>query len=286
MFDNLTSSDIANNISMLRSHHKGPIIVVEGVTDCRLFSKFIDRDEVKIIAAYSKDNVRRSVIEVWGSRNDKKVLGIIDADIDRLCGRTYKPPLFLSDKRDLESMIMSTGALDDVLMEYSDPDLLEDFEEKYGPVGEVIAKSSYPIGLLMFISSRERIGLSFKNIDHSLFINRKTLAIDIRGMIDNIFSQSLNKGIGKKELADMITDEEETLTDPWIAVRGHDAIAVLVIGLSETFGSYNSKGLKEGQVSGSLRLAFGLEYFSETDLYKETMRWGQKYGFTLWVSQK
>jgi hypothetical protein len=285
MFGDLTASDIANSISMLRSYHKGPIIVVEGVTDSRLYSKFIDKEEVKIISAFSKDNVRRSIAEVWGRRNDKKIIGILDADIDRLCGKTYGPPLFLSDKRDMETMLMSSRALDDVLAEYSDPELLESFEKNHGKVGDAVARSSYPIGLLMFVSARDRIGLCFKNIDHSAFINRKTLAIDVRRMIEEVFSMSQNKGINKKEIADLIAEEEEILTDPWIAVRGHDAVSILAIGLSEAFGAYNSKDIKGGQVSGALRLAFSLHYFEDTDLYKDTMKWSQKHNFVLWITR-
>ena len=286
MISELTSSDIANNISMLRSSHKGPIIVVEGVTDGRLYGKFIDKYDVKIVTAFSKDNVRRSVSEVWGRRGDMKVIGIVDADLDRLCGKTCSPPLFFSDKRDLESMILSTGALEDVLTEYADPELLERFEESHGKVRDVLAGSACPVGLLMFISAKERIGLSFKSIDHSAFIDRRTLAVNITEMIDEVFSQSLNKGVGKKELADMIAEKGSTLDDPWNAVRGHDAVSVLAIGLSETFGSYNSAGIKEGQVSGALRLAFGVDYFVNTDLYRDTVAWSRRNGFALWVTQR
>ncbi|MCL2033084.1 MAG: DUF4435 domain-containing protein [Methanomassiliicoccaceae archaeon] len=285
MIDDLTCADIANSISMLRSSHKGPIMVVEGITDSRLFGKFIDKDEVKIITAYSKDNVRKSVGEVWGARGDKRVIGILDADLDRLCRKTYNPPIFVTDKRDMETMILSTGALDDVLTEYADPELLNSFEENYGKAEDVLARSSYPIGLFMFISARERLGLSFKNMDYSSFINKKTLSIDIRKMIEDVFSQSVNICIGKKEIADMIAEEEEVLDDPWIAVRGHDVVSVLALALSETFGSYNSKDIKYGQVSGSLRLAFGFGYFKETDLYKDTMKWSQRHNYILWITQ-
>jgi len=285
MIGDLTSSDIANSVSMLRSYHKGPIIIVEGITDSRLFGKFIDKNEVKIVSAFSKDNVKKAVSEVWGRRDDKKVLGFIDADIDRLCGKKYSPPIFMSDKRDLETMIMSTRALDDVLAEYSDPELLESFEKSNGKVGDVVARASYPIGLLMFISSRERMGLNFKSIDHERFINRKTLEIDVRGMIEDVFSTSVNKGVSKKELADKIAEEEEVLDDPWIAVRGHDAVSILAIGLTETFGSYNCRHIDAGQLSGALRLAFGLDYFKETDLYEDTMKWSLKNNFVLWITQ-
>jgi hypothetical protein len=285
MIDDLTSADIANSISMLRSLHKWAILVVEGVTDCRLYGKFIDRNEVKIVPAYSKDNARKSVAEVWGRRGDRKVLGIIDADLDRLFGKTYAPPIFLSDKRDLESMMLSTGALEELLVEYSDTELLDRFEKDHGKTRDVIARSAYPVGLLMFISARDRLGLSFKNIDHSFFISKKTLAADVRKMLEEVFSQSVNINTGKKELADRIAEEEEVLNDPWIAVRGHDAISVLAIGLSEIFGSYNSKGIKNGQVSGALRLAFGFDYFENTDIYKDTLKWSKRNNFVLWVSQ-
>lgn len=285
MKDNLTSADIANTVSMLRSSHKGPVMVVEGITDCRLYSKFTDPDHVKVVSAFSKDNVKKAVMEVWSGRNDKKVLGIMDADIDRLCNKVCNPPLFYADKRDQETMIMSSRALEDVLTEYSDPELLHDFEENHGPVRDAIVKATYPIGLLMFISSRERLGLNFKNIDHSFFVSNKTLAIDIRKMIDEIFSQSMNSNISKKELIDMISEEEEVLDDPWIAVRGHDAISVLEIGLNHIFGAYNSRGIKSGQLSGSMRLAYGTDYFFDTDLYRDTMKWSERYNLTLWVTQ-
>lgn len=285
MINELTSSDIANTISMLRSSHKGPIIAVEGVTDSRLYGKFIDKDEVRIVIAHSKDNVRRSMAEVWGKRNDRKVIGILDADIDKLLGKAVSPPVFYSDKRDLESMIMSTGALDDLLAEYSEPGLIERFEEKHGKISDAIARSTYPIGLLMLISMRDGIGLSFRGIDYHQFINKKTLTIDIMKMINNIFSHSVNKGIAKKDLADMISEEEELLDDPWMAVRGHDAVAVLTMGLHNAFGSYNSREINEDQVSGALRLAFGLDYFRETELHRDTVKWSEKNGFVLWVTQ-
>ena len=285
MIDNLTSSDIANNISMIRSSHKGPILVVEGITDSRLYNKFIDRDEVKVVVGHSKDNVKRSISEVWGRKRDRSIIGIIDADLDRLCSKRYDPPLFLTDKRDLETMILSSPALDDVLTEFADRDLLMDFERDHGNIRDVLARCAYPIGLLMYISSRDRIGLSFKDIDYRFFINGRTLSADIRKMVEEIFSISLNKGIGKKELMDLISEEEEVLDDPWIAVRGHDAVNILAIGLNNAFGSYNSKNMKSGELSGALRLSYNMDYFEDTTIYKDILRWSERNNFTIWINQ-
>jgi hypothetical protein len=285
MIDNLSASDISNQISMLRSAFKGPIIVVEGITDSRLYGKFIDRCEARIIVAHSKDNVKRSVAEVYGRRNDRKVLGIMDADLDRMNGVKYKPPMFVCDERDQETMIISSGALEDLLIEYGDHDLLENFEEKFGSVRDVLARASYPIGLLMYISLKYSIGLSFRDLDYRRFINSRNLTIDVRKMVDEVFYHSQNKSFSKADLMDLISAEEEMLDDPWIAIRGHDAVAILLIGLSNVFGAYNCSGMDEGRLSGALRLAYGPIYFRESDLFRDVKKWTDKNNMTVWLIQ-
>ncbi|MDR2845708.1 MAG: DUF4435 domain-containing protein [Candidatus Methanoplasma sp.] len=285
MIDNLSASDIANQISMLRSAYKGSIIVVEGITDSRLYGKFIDRTEARIIVAHSKDNVKRSVSEVYGRRKDHKVIGIMDADLDRMNGVVYNPPLFLCDKRDQETMMFSSGALEDLLVEYADPELLERFEETNGKIRDVVARAGYPIGLLMFISLQYNIGLSFRDLDHRRFINVRSLAIDVKKMIDEVFYHSQNKSFSKADLFDLISAEEETLDDPWTAVRGHDAIAVLLIGLLNTFGAYNCNGMDDGRLSGALRLAYGPIYFKGSDVCNDVKKWADRNNMSVWLTQ-
>lgn len=284
MIDNLTFSDIANEVSMMRSSHRGAIIVVEGVTDARLYGKFIDRDEVSVVIAYSKENVKRSVAELY-RRKDRRTLGIIDPDLDRLFGKSYDPPLFMTDKRDLETMILSTDALDDVLTEYSDPAALERFETEHGDVSDALARASYPIGLLMYVSSRDSLGLCFKDMDYLAFVDTKSLRTDMRKMVKEVLSLSAYNGTGRNGLIDSVNAEEEVLDDPWIAARGHDAVSILLIGFHHAFGSYNSRSMTPGQLSGALRLAFSYEDFVKTDVYKRTSEWSSEKGIALWITQ-
>ena len=60
MLDQLTSSDIANEVSMMRSVFKGTVLIVEGVSDSRLYGKFTDRENVRIMIAHSKNNVMQA----------------------------------------------------------------------------------------------------------------------------------------------------------------------------------------------------------------------------------
>ncbi len=58
MREYLTVSDVANTVSMMHSAFPGTLMVVEGPTDHRLYGKFTDREEVRTVIAYSKDNVK------------------------------------------------------------------------------------------------------------------------------------------------------------------------------------------------------------------------------------
>jgi hypothetical protein len=285
MIENMTASDVANEISMLRSTFKGTFVVVEGITDSRLYGKFIKKEEVNIAIAYSKENVRHSVMECRVNRGDLKIIGIVDPDLDRLNGWEYRVPIFTTDHRDLESMILCTRALDDLLIEYADAGQLKKFEDKFGVVKDVIAKATAPIGMLMFISQRDGLGLCFKDLDYGSFINKRTLENDYYKMIDEVFSLSRSPNTNKKDIFAKLIKDMDSLEDPWLAVRGHDAVAVLAIGLSDVFGSYNCCGMKCGQIGGSLRLAFSYDYFADTELYKDTSEWSKKTQNPLWLNR-
>ena len=247
MREYITSDDICNQISMERTVFKGTFLVVEGVTDERLFEKFIDKDQVKIIEAHSKDNVRNSVKDMASVRRDGRVIGIVDPDLDRLRGRKVKPPLFFTDCRDMEMMVIRSNALQDVLDEYSDREQMEKFTETVGPVREALISASYPLGLLMYVSQSEGLNLS-----------------------------------GRKALLARLDREAQDLEDPWDAARGHDTVDILLIAFKKNFGSFNSRGLNEGELGGALRLAFSDQCFVETDLYRSTSEWAAENGVTLW----
>ena len=278
----LTTEDICNELSMERTVFDGAFLIVEGITDSRLFGKFVDRGEVNIVIAHSKDNVRGVVKEMSGRRRDRKTLGIMDPDLERLRGRHARPPLFHTDCRDMEMMAIRSNALDDVISEYGDPEKVDRFEERFGPIRDALVSSSYPIGLLMFISQERGLNLSFKNLTFNRFINPASMALDARQMVSEVLDNSRSAKIGRKELLRVLNDEAEQLDDMWEAARGHDTISILLIGLKRSFGGFNASGLDEGSLGGALRLAFSDECFRSTRLYADTTEWADEAGIPLW----
>lgn len=281
----LKPEDIANEISMLSSIDGGAILAVEGVTDSRLYGKFL-YDNVKIVVGHSKSNVRRAVDECWNNREIKNVVGIVDADLDRIVGRKRTPPIFSTDQRDLETMLLSSPALDDILAEYADNEALEAFTEEYGPVYEAILSACYPIGLMMYVSEKYKLSLNFRNLDFRLLLDSRSLQMDEKKLLDEIVLCTAGRCIDRKELGRIYRNEASRNHDPIDYARGHDAVEVLLVGLKHNFGSFNSWNLKTGELSGALRLAFSDRYFSVTTLYKKTLNWSREYHFRLWSFER
>ena len=267
---------------MKRSLFGGSFLIVEGSTDSRLYGKFTDRLECDVIAAYSKDNVRLAVKEVFLRRNDKKAIGIVDADTDRLRGITEKEPVFVTDCRDSETMMIRSEAFDHVLTEYGDRDRMDSFTETYGDIRDAVAAACYPLGLLMYMSERSDRGLSFRDLDHSLFTDKKGLRTDITKMVSAVVSNSLRTDCDVQGITAELRDEMGNGYGRWDVCRGHDMISVLAIGLREIFGGYNSRNIRPGELAGALRLAYTKEEFRATELFSDTAEWCSRKGMTVW----
>lgn len=285
MIGYLTSHDICNEMSMMRTTFKGTFLVVEGASDGRLYTKFIDNDSVRIMIAHSKNNVMGSVSEMNGRRKDKLIVGIIDRDMDTMLGKKRSPPVFQTDRRDMESTILSSNALSDVLSEYGDREKVEEFEKTYGSIGDSVARSAACLGILMYISYKKGMNLCFKDLDHDLFVNPRTLETDIPKMVATVYGNSMAQRYPRATISEQVRSMAEDLGASWDIARGHDAVAILRLGLLCAFGGYNSRGITEGELGGALRLAYSREYFRGSELYLKTSEWCRTHGIPLWSEE-
>lgn len=280
MREYLSSEDICNHLSMLRSVYDGTFVIVEGVTDQRLFEKFIEKSDVRIMQAHSKDKVRSIVKTMKDRRHDDKVIGIMDPDLELVNRRRVSPPLFYTDCRDMEMMLIRSNSFEDVMDEYVDRGRLENTGMDIGTLRESIVSASSCVGKLMKVSSDNRWSLCFKNLDFSRFIDTRTLECHIDDMIEAVLANTVTRRPSRRNVTDAYMNEPDY--DPWIVARGHDTVDIILLVLRKSIGAFNSRNLNEGELSGSLRLAFSDFDFIGTELYESTHAWSEESGNPLW----
>lgn len=274
----LTPSDVANTAMMLKTDDS-LVLVVEGITDRRLYGKFID-PSVKIVIAHSKTNVKESVKIASSRWKCKYVIGIVDADLDYIKGNKNAENIFLTDTRDSETMMLKSDAFEDVIAEFGDSEKIQIYEKALGRIKDNVLKSSYAIGIMMYLSEKYGWNMSFKNLDFGFFVDRKSMRLDVRKMVQSLVYSSLSEK--SKEIQKILEAELKQPIDSWKVCRGHDAMTILAMGLKNNFGSWNCKYMNGESLSGNFRLAFDKGDMMTTELFKKSLEWSKKNGFVLW----
>ncbi len=251
-------------------------LIVEGVTDPRYYEKFIDRDNCEIKIAGNKDNVVE-IIQLYYLRGFKGSLGIVDADFMRINGESFdNPNILLTDSHDLETMLINSPALENVLFEYADWNAYNKVFSSHSliPLKSALLNSAKIIGYILLTSLKYGANLKFSDIDYTSLVSKPHLEINFDEAFNYILSISNNHSISdindfKNKVLELMSDEH----DLWQVCRGHDLTEILCIGFKEVFGAYNSCFLTRGSMEGALRMTYEREYFFNTNLYGLLVDW-------------
>ena len=129
-----SATEIATEIRLTRSQHSGSFLVVEGRDDRLFMEGFTCRVTCNIMVAQGKQNVCE-VIRILDESNFAGVLGLVDADFDRVESIPSRGPnILMPEYHDLETMLLCSPALDRILIEFGSQDKIDDFGENVGCV--------------------------------------------------------------------------------------------------------------------------------------------------------
>lgn len=268
----LTGKDIANAVRMTRSLHHGAILIVEGDRDIRVYGRLTDSKLCRLIPGHGKNNTVDALMELETS-GVQGILAIADSDFWKL--DNFKPPstnLLLTDTHDLETMVLSSDALEKVLDEFGSRDRIHNIGK---PIRDMLLQSALPIGILRWISSptQENLNLKFDGLPFDTFVDRTTLIVDIDALVKALKINSNNISLDETRTKNRLDVSLARNFDPCQACSGHDLVEILTIGLVNSFGNNKARSLSSQQVDSILRLAYGQSQFSSTQLRQSILNW-------------
>lgn len=276
-----------NEIRLLLRHplyKRKAMMIVEGGSDIRLFRSLLSAETVKIESIDGKRNLQNSVKQLRQEGTDN-ILGICDADFDHIDGKSneyLKSFIFLTDQHDIEMMMFNSPSLDAFIDEYSNN---ENYEKIKADLKDCILRAAYSIGLIRLINHRYRLKLNFQKLNFNLFtnINELDIEIDREKLITHLLERSPSKSpqanseFINSQYNQLFVKEDE---DVFQICCGHDVTSLIAEIYRQQWASINTK-LNQTKVESSLRLAYSLEYFSDTNLYKLLSKWSVNKGFTI-----
>lgn len=277
MREYITGVRVATTIHMLKQIGQAKnFLVVEGDSDKRFFLKFIDSEFCHIESAENKDNVLEA-LTILNAQKAAGVLGVVDADFWNI--DNVKPNVknvLLTDTHDLETLLLQSSALEQILAEYSDKWDLAVFEKGHGKdIRRILLDNANIIGCVRMFSIKKNMKFDFKELEFAKFVDEKNLQVDINLLIKELLKTKREK----YDVGEMVMDIKRILDkkyDDWQICCGHDMVKILLIGFKRIFGATNSKKLSKGSIEGSLRLAYSEEEFVSTKLYISVKEWETK----------
>src|SRR6267142_3183576 len=183
--------DIANDIRLRRSQHRGTFVIVEGSNDRLLYERFFDVQQCKFVVAEGKEKVCE-VIRILDAGGFRGVLGIVDADFDLLDEIPASSlNVIRGDCHDLEAMLVRSPALDRVLREFGSEGKIQRFVAQAGAeIRHVLLTAATPLGYLRWHSLRSDLRLRFDGLLFPRFVDMARLTVDRAQLITTVKNHS------------------------------------------------------------------------------------------------
>lgn len=268
----VTPHSIANRARMKRKKPQNSILLVEGSTDTRIFSKIVDKNCCDITYSKYKDTLIQAllILEKGGVQG---VIGIVDADywhVNQINPQKHSQNLLVTDTHDIDTMILLSPALEDMLSEYATYSKLRHLGK---PIREILVESGLNIGYIRWASEKHQHNVDFKELNFYNFTDKTNLAVNLTKLYGELKAKKSNKHIDDKRIINHVEKLVQLKEEPWNICQGHDLIEFLTIGLIEIFGNHTKAILDSDIVSKNLRLSYNLSYFLSTKLYFDIQKW-------------
>ena len=261
---------IANSIKLVRQNFKGAFLLVEGRDDRLFMEDFVCRQKCKIEVAQGKKNVCEA-IRILNTENFPGVLGVVDADFDRIDGIHYNlTNLVMPEFHDLETMLISSPAFESILVELGSRNKIDSFDEG---VRDGLIRRALPLGCLRLFSDRVGLGLKFDELNYSAWINRSTFEASIGALVTEVKNNSNKPYLSSELLQGGIEDLLSADLDPLEICNGTDLVEILSIGLRGKLGNQNGKTASPDALRMALRLAYSKMEFRSSVLGKSIVNW-------------
>lgn len=255
----------------------GAILVVEGIQDVRLYRKFaLPIPHSRTILADGKPTLVEAM-RILEKRETKGVLGICDADFDRVLGFSLQADIQSADHHDAEIMIAYSNAFEQVLIEASNGAIES---EMVNQIRDSLMEIAARIGRLRLWNKMSDARVTFKGIDAGEF-----LSADFTFDLHEYVSKILENGPSTKgDIAELLEVADSHYTQMGVSdlAVGHDFVS-LVNSHVEIINPGTSPGREV--LEKMLRLAFDSASFRKTELSQAIAKWEERTGFEVLIEE-
>ena len=250
---------IANQVRLERATHAGSFLLVEGKGEEHIFRRFCNEDICSVVVCLGKPNVIEAIDDL-GKSKFSGALAVVDRDYLKFSGYPkVEGEIIYTEENDFDMMIIASGALDKVMIEFGDQLRIAAITGKKGKsIYELVFSSASVIGALRMVAQQNDWSLKFSGMKYK-FKPNGSFEIKEDSMVAHVYGRSkANLSVSKEEIRNALREALGKGIEAKELCCGHDCVRVLGRGLSKAFGKTNqfSSELGARTLEGILRLSY------------------------------
>ena len=285
VLETLDIDDEINEVKLLISGYRSInkfTVLVEGIDDVIVYEKFFSKGTVEVHQTSGCFKLLELVSKLDAEHLEDYFIGIKDADYDVLNHVTNPySNLFLTDKHDLETMMMSEKILENIMKVY----LRYEDMKKDGKVIEpnIILSDAFrllrPISFIRWYNDKKNIKISFGTLKLSTLMKSDN-SLGVACCLSFFMRLNENSSIEltEEDIKSFVSEVSENIDDMML-IRGHD-LCDMVSLLIQAHPYYCQKAkVNADKIESSLRLSYGIDDFKQTQLYMDLSKWFDAHGY-------
>ncbi|MFH9177984.1 DUF4435 domain-containing protein [Streptomyces albogriseolus] len=263
----ISAGNIANEVAMLRTTMSGPIVLLEGTTDSRLYRRFfLPQPHVRSIFCDGKPILLEAMSQIR-RRRIRGVIAICDADYDRVLRISRGDGVHFADLHDAETMISYSDAFHRVFEELINRDAAASEVQR---IRDFLIEVACTIGEIRLWSIQNEASLKFADTDAGEYLQEDG-NFDLEGYASQVLEDSSSGAASVGELLSIAKERRFKNFGIEIA-SGHDFCSLLAADVRRRLQN-PPDSLTASLIEAMLRLSFDAECFARTQLARGLDEW-------------
>lgn len=220
------------------THH---FLLLEGSFDLRFWEGRLNPAYLRPIDCGGKPNLVGTALQVASGPYASRVIGLMDADFDRLLGREAPTRVLMTDQTDLESTLMLLQCqaplqrnVDRLVVATAEVSKRQAFENHVGcSVVERVRSAVAQYGVVRYLNELRAWGVNFESLKilNRRWFNHADCSLDAQVLYQEIVNQSggvISLAHLQMEIQGCV---QQGLLSGWQLIQGHDFLTVLAHAL-------------------------------------------------------
>ncbi len=276
----ITPASVANGIVADKTF-TGIYLIVEGKTDNLFFSKFIEKQNCRIVIAFGNEKVIE-IIDILEKRNYKNAIAVIDSDFRKILNKIPQHSnIIMTETHDIETLIIKSSTFEYVINSLVSSEKYNHFlsEIKGSFRNYILELLAKPIAIFRLINEIDNLGLKFKpaklddkELKYNEFIEKDTFTFSgyekLITTVKNYYNQKPSLSVSDIKL--QIENYSKNNYDLYELCNGHDITHIISISLQKRIGS---EKIEADEIGKRLINSYDSAYFEKTELFKNMVSW-------------